>query len=352
MQRLIWIDAARGLAIIAVLLMHYQVWVINDHDVNPGVVTLWWTELSSTLAPFRMPLLMLISGIVASKTFLTGSRSAGLRRAASSFYLVAVWAVLFFLLSRPIDHYVPGRADNLAEMWRQILIPSTIMWFVYALGASALVLVALRRAPHALTMAVFLVIPAALAQADVTMPEMARRAIIYAAFFAAGVLAASTIVRFVREATPRTMPVLWLMYLGMTVVTAWVAPVPFLRYLAWFATDLCAALLTLLVVAWLCRWPLVARPLSFIGRRTLPIFILHLPVSWLVLTIEPLNRLLLADGTRWLWPVFGVAFLMSVALAVYAVCRRTPLRWLFTVPWPVRAPRGADRVRGASSPAR
>lgn len=324
--------------------MHYQVWVINEHDVNPGVVTQWWSELATTLAPFRMPLLMLISGIVASRTFLAGSVGAGLRRAASSFYLVVVWTVIFFLLSRPIAHYVPGRADGLAELWRQILIPSTIMWFVYALGASALVLVALRRAPHVLTMAIFLVVPAVLAQVDVTIPELARRAIIYAAFFAAGVFAATSILAFVRAATLRTVPVLWLMYLGMTVVTGWLTPVPFFHYLAWFATDLCAALLTLVIVSWACRWPVFSRPLSVIGRRTLPIFILHLPAAWLVLTVEPLNDILLASGTRWLWPVIGVIFMVGTALATFWVCRRTPLRWLFAMPWPAqRAQDATDR---------
>lgn len=61
-----WVDASRAVAVLAVLMLHFQMWIIEPYDTDPGMVTQAWAALSSFMEPIRMPLLFLESGILAS----------------------------------------------------------------------------------------------------------------------------------------------------------------------------------------------------------------------------------------------------------------------------------------------
>jgi hypothetical protein len=81
--------------------------------------------------------------------------------------------------------------------------------------------------------------------------------------------------------------------------------------------------------------PIVARVLSTIGRRTLPIYVLQLPLFWLILSLPGVTELLQVPVVRMVAPALGVALIASASLGIYWGAMKTPLRHLFQMPQPL-----------------
>lgn len=60
LERMSWIDVLRGLAVLAVVLHHAALQVTHGRDTNLG----WISTLDDAVTPFRMPILMFLSGLL------------------------------------------------------------------------------------------------------------------------------------------------------------------------------------------------------------------------------------------------------------------------------------------------
>lgn len=348
--RILWLDAARGIAVIAVILMHYQVWVVNAYDRNPGVATSTWAEFSALFGPIRMPLLFLISGVLASETLLKRAPRVAMRRIASSFYLVIVWTIVFALLGQLTERSLPGKPGTWASFGMQLITPSSILWFVYSLGASSLIVFLLRRLPAWAPLILFLTVPALVRFANLGLGQGPWRAVMYSTFFAIGVYAAKAIIRGFGR---RPLPILAVsapLYAVLDWAENAIPPTPFLSHAVWEGKSLAAACAALAVIVLLCKWEWLGTRLAWVGQRTLPIFLLHLPLAWTVLAIGPLHDLFFASELRWLWPVIGVTYLVGGALILNEVISRTWLRVLFVMPGARMPARSKARDLAAAEP--
>lgn len=136
-SRLLWADAARGASVLFVVLFHVLLWHLNDYRATMwGPADRVWTKFNAVLGSLRMPLLLGVAGLVASRRILLGlSEPRNLVRAASNYYLYVVWlliyAVYFAFVSDPA---LPHRVDGLADVVFQLVFPNTTLWFVYALA--------------------------------------------------------------------------------------------------------------------------------------------------------------------------------------------------------------------------
>jgi uncharacterized membrane protein YcfT len=93
--RLGWIDAVRGACVLAVVLFHATAWHVLTLDLAP-VADRTWSVVNGYLGSLRMPLLLAVSGLLASRRILQGSRSPdSAERAASSYYLYVVWLAVY-----------------------------------------------------------------------------------------------------------------------------------------------------------------------------------------------------------------------------------------------------------------
>ena len=140
--RIRWLDAAKGLSILLVILWHVTT---TTRDVT-GVALPVQMFVNETFSPIRMPLFFLVSGMVASK-YLTASFSTigrakiwPLLWASTIWSIVSIVTVALFVL--------PGRDGT--TVWKTALriivspvFPNGALWFLFVLAASFVTLRAL-----------------------------------------------------------------------------------------------------------------------------------------------------------------------------------------------------------------
>ncbi|GMA86216.1 hypothetical protein GCM10025868_14660 [Angustibacter aerolatus] len=203
--RLDWVDAARGACVFAVVLFHVTLWHVlpllsREHD--PATQAL--RQVNAYLGSLRMPLLLLISGLLAASTLRRGLGDGKVRlRIAFNAYLYLVWLVVytvFYLSATPAG--TPHRIDSLGEAARRLVLPETPLWYVFAMALYAAVLAALHRVPPLAVLvglAVLSVVTSAVSDGDGLAVKVPL-----AVFFAAGVYGAATAREPRRE--PRRSP--------------------------------------------------------------------------------------------------------------------------------------------------
>ena len=130
-NRLDWVDAAKGLSIILVVMMHSAYGVGEDLN-NTGILhyIIGWAT------PFRMPEFFLISGLFLGQVINRPWRLYGDRRIVHYLYFYALWAVLQIVFKVGL-----GTGD-VASVGSQILgaivEPYGVLWFIYMLAVYAL----------------------------------------------------------------------------------------------------------------------------------------------------------------------------------------------------------------------
>jgi len=147
-NRLDWVDAAKGLSIILVVMMHSAYGVGEDMN-GTGVLhyIIGWAT------PFRMPEFFLISGLFLSQVI---ARPWGLysdRRIVHYLYFYALWAVLQIVFKVGL-----GTGDIASvggQMLWAIIEPYGVLWFIYMLAVYSLATKLLHtlRVPHWLALA-------------------------------------------------------------------------------------------------------------------------------------------------------------------------------------------------------
>ncbi|MFP3588806.1 hypothetical protein SCB29_35170, partial [Paraburkholderia sp. SIMBA_055] len=96
------------------------------------------------------------------------------------------------------------------------------------------------------------------------------------------------------------------------------------------------------VASLIAMLPFVGRSLAYIGQRTLPLYVMQLPILWMVILVRP--RMPWGNGPfQIVSPFIGLAGIVVMALALHWLAMRTPARVMFQLPrsW-------ARRIRGDS----
>ncbi|WP_432496016.1 acyltransferase family protein [Kineococcus gypseus] len=140
--RLPALDVARGLAIVLVVL-HHAVLHLDAAHLLPAA----WRVVNGELVLLRMPLFFCVSGLLAASA---AQRSWGwlLRaRLVPLLWVFALWSVLRFALFRAVTPtFQPWEADSLVPLLLAPVRPTTGLWYLYALAAFTVLARALGRA--------------------------------------------------------------------------------------------------------------------------------------------------------------------------------------------------------------
>lgn len=147
--RLAWVDMAKGLSILLVVMMYCAASVGEDTG-QTGF--LHWTMAFAM--PFRMPEFFLLSGLFLSQVIARPWRAYADRRVIHYFYFYALWAVIHIVFKEALVGRDPiGAIGSLA--WT-IVSPYGVLWFIYMLGIMGLATKLLHdlRAPHWAVLAV------------------------------------------------------------------------------------------------------------------------------------------------------------------------------------------------------
>lgn len=117
-SRLFWMDIVRGAAILAVITVH-SVTFIERYDFEPARL---WRNLNETLTLFRMPILILLSGMLLPKS---------LAKPAPAYFSGKVRAILWpFLVWSTIYAMVTGLDFSSPYELSQLYIGSSHLWFL------------------------------------------------------------------------------------------------------------------------------------------------------------------------------------------------------------------------------
>lgn len=153
-----WVDAVKAVLIVLVVL-HHAIGTVTDHGVaQPG-----WAGVDAALSVVRMPLFFVIAGLFAHKS-ISGPREVFWRRKVGHFvWLYAVWGLLY-LVFFGIGEWVAGRpvAPEVGVRTVELLAADNPLWFLAALGVGFAAARAGRRFSRATQLAVAGVVAVAL----------------------------------------------------------------------------------------------------------------------------------------------------------------------------------------------
>jgi uncharacterized membrane protein YcfT len=331
-NRLDWVDYAKGLCIIMVVMMHSTLGVeaaVGREGFMHAVV-----EFAK---PFRMPDFFLISGLFLARVIDRDWRTYIDRKVVHFAYFYVLWVTIQFAVKAPAFAAEHGWLDVGRQYLLSFVEPFGTLWFIYLLPIFFVVTKLTQRVP----VAVMLIIGAALETAKIhtgwtVIDEFAARFI----YFYAGYLLASTIFAFARDvqdyaAVALVGVAMWALINGGATY-AGVASWPLMSLAFGFAG--CAAIVTvsaLLAKARLLDW------IRFCGEHSLVVYLaFFLPMA--------ASRILLVKSGI-ITDVGTVSLIVTIcgvagALAIWWGTRNVGLRFLFDRPaafWLTPKPRMA-----------
>ncbi|MEV4822322.1 acyltransferase [Micromonospora sp. NPDC049274] len=334
-----WADAAKGVCIILVVGWHVVVkdYLRIDWHVGAPVPGLWGT-LGEQFLPLRMPLFFTISGVFAANAVQRPWRTVARSRVAGFLYLYAVWllihsAVLALAPDFPTDH-----AASALGLLEQLTVTPSNLWYLYALALYFTLAKAARRLPR-----VLVVVPAAVLSAIAAAGLLAtpgNRAGLYQnlVFFLAGLYLRPWIERWATTATRRRLVLTAGAYaLALVAMAAAGAQ----RWFGvWPVVSVVAVAFGITAAARLTRSSTLSDRLTTLGRTTLPVYVIHMPVLALldrlllnpVSGLDPVVQSLVVLG----YPVLLTALVVGLSLAIHRGLLAVHARWMFALPVPRR----------------
>ena len=356
--RVDWVDSAKGLCILLVVLGH-AITELANHGYSTGI----WSDVNFMLGPIRMPLFFLLSGLFAAKALSESWTKLANRRIWVMVWLYVLWVPLrdVILALLPKSHVTavgftgapriadPATWDSLLYNSLHALVePTSYLWFLWALALFAILSKATRHVPPIVQIA-------AAAAVNVTAPFAAVSwswdfvSKMYV-FYLLGIYGASYIFRMVDRRPIGFLAASVAAYVGAATWIMLTFPSfnagnqGFMRLFLSTAGVFAAVN----IMAMLQGSPVV-RPFEKIGRRTLPVFLMHIPMlSILAITAD---QFLAGDpGLPW-QPVVATAAAAALCLGLYRVILRAGGGWLFKRPdWVVRLTTPAVAPGAPSTP--
>ena len=326
--RLQWPDVAKGVCILLVVLHHVtgkQYGMVVPGGL--GVAEDAWLWVTAALKPIRMPLFFAVSGFFAASSVARSWAAVG-KRIVNPYYLYVVWLVVFAGIYS-VERTLPAnRTDGPLDFLTELVWAATSMWFLFALAAYFVLAKALRHAPAPVVLAGAAAV--AVATSWLPLDETNRVAVLaHFGYFAFG----AYYPHLLRRLASLRLPLLGLLpvYVGLTVALEAVGA----RH---SVTVLVLSLVGVpmgVVVAVRLSVTACSRPLGWLGRRTLQVYVLHLAVLAVVVHLPIGTDVGWAPGTAVLtvaYPALMTALITVVCLGLHRLLTDHGLGFLFAAP--------------------
>ncbi|MEA5155864.1 acyltransferase [Raineyella sp.] len=310
-DRRTWMDLLRGIAMVLVVMFHAGLYTGGEYG----------TVLDALLRPFRMPVLMALSGLLLEHSLAKGARRYLRGKARGILWPWLVWMIVMVAILTPQAKADPG----------SFLTTGTNLWFLQALACCYGLALVLRPLPPAFTAVPLVLVAGPLQDTSTVLATYAW----YGSFFFLGATLSPVLDRWLRA------PARWAAAAAVLALVGALAQVPRGLYVPYRPENAAISLAGILAAIWLAaRLPRVApvRVLEWIGRNSMVTYLVHtalmVPVSGAIL------RRHLGDATSTLLS-FTVVF--AACLVMTALQPWTP--WLYRLPLPARGrARRADRA--------
>lgn len=326
-SRVGWPDVAKGLCILLVVLWH-QVTKVAIHSPGTGPVTDAWVMLNAQLLPLRIPLFFLVSGVFAARAVLDSDGGSWRRRATRLALLYVVWVLIQTAVLALTPDFDTAHASDGWQLLAQLTVSPTNLWYLLALAVYLVVGRLTRAVPTAVVLPLAFVV-AAVAGAGV-IPDLGNlwQLVQNVFFFLVGLRLRAIVERFAAVPRPGVAAVLAVVYVGALALVSVLG----IRLLpgVWPVLALIAVAFGVAVSVLVDRFAgVLARLLRWIGRRTLPIYVLHM------MPLALLDAGLRATGWRTtpvveaVGPIVLTALVIATCLAFHALLVRVRLGALF-----------------------
>jgi uncharacterized membrane protein YcfT len=319
-QRVDWVDYAKGICIVMVVMMHSTLGV----EAAAGEAS-WAHALVAFAKPFRMPDFFLISGLFLARVIDRDWRSYLDRKVVHFAYFYLLWVTIQFAFKAPgfaAEHGALGVIRLYAEAFVE---PFGTLWFIYLLPILFVVTKLARNVPAIIVWLVAAALEIApIATGWTVIDEFASRFV----YFYTGYVLAQRIFAIAAAAQARPLIAggllaLWAVLNGCYVF-AGLADQPFIS----LTLGLIGAAAVVAVSALMAKSDLFAA-LRYLGRNSIVVYLAFF------LGMAAARAVLLRTG---IIPDLGtVAMLVTAsgiagAVALFCAVRNTPLRFLFERP--------------------
>ncbi|MEV0461159.1 acyltransferase [Catellatospora methionotrophica] len=330
-----WADTAKGTCIVLVVLWHV---VMKDYlqvDWHIGIpLPGAWGTLGEQLLPLRMPLFFTISGVFATTALTRTWRQTARSRIARFLYLYTAWLLIHTAILGAVPDFATARADSALALLEQLTITPSNLWYLYALAVYFVIAKALRHAPRAAVLAAAAALSVVTASGLLATPGDRGGLYQNLVFFLAGVHLRPRIERWAETATRRRLVLTFTTYAA---ALAAMAAVGAQRWPGvWLAVAVIAVAFGITAAARLARRPAIGDPLAALGRRTLPIYVIHMPMLALLHPVlrDPVSGLGVPGQivAAVVYPAALSAVVIALCLLIHRALRRLGASWLFELP--------------------
>lgn len=330
-----WADVAKGLCILLVVLWH----TIMKHYLQidwhlpvplPGA----WGAFGEQLLPLRMPVFFTISGMFAAAAVQRPWPVVRRSRIAKFYYLYAVWFTVHTLVLNLVPRFDTLAARDALDVLEQLTITPTNLWYLIALALYFVVAKLTRRVPVAVVLGAAFVLSATASAGLLASPGNRGQLFQNLLFFLAGLRLKPWVTRLAAETTVRRL------VLGAAGYLAVMAAIQLLGIKQWFGVwpvaSGIAVLIGVMAAVQLERWRWPAKRLAELGRRTLPIYVIHMPLLALLhlALLRPFSGLGTAAQLvlAVFLPLVLTALLVWLCLLLHRGLTSVGATWLFDLP--------------------
>jgi uncharacterized membrane protein YcfT len=324
-----WIDFAKGVAIILVVLYHCGLF-LSVVDLSEGS-----SRLRTLLNFYPMPMFFFVAGLTSKRMLTWSFRDLWRRRLLTLVYLYLVWSILRVLFYLVVPH-LRGSESSPVELLNVLLLPvwpTSSYWFVWALAIFTLVAWLLRKVPPVVqlvgtgVLAVVATTSWGLDLNNVGWDRVTQNLV----FFIGGIFLPRVAYRFAGRVRIWHALVLAAVYVGLAlVISLWNGGrIPGLVLLASVvAVTLGIAASTVLVrVKWLSF-------VSVLGQKSFQIYLVHLFIVALALWgLTPFSGI---DHLRFAGLLPYVLAALVLVASVYLARLLRPVHWLWVSPFRTR----------------
>ncbi len=339
-SRVAWADVAKGVCILLVVLWHVLMkHYLQIHWHIGGQVKGAWGTFGEQLLPLRMPLFFAVSGFFAVRAVQRTWPEVLRTKVAKFYYLYALWLVIHTAILAFVPDFGTESADGPLKFLAQLFITPSNLWYLYALALYFVIARATRRVPRSLVLGLAFALSATASAGLIPVPG--DRAGVYQnlVFFLAGLYTKTLIEKLAAQATWLRLALIAVPYAVLLAVVAvfdaktWFGLWPLVSGVAIVLGVTAAGLVT--------RFSRLTTALASIGRRTLPIYVMHMPLL-AVLHAALLKPLSTASPsvqliTQLVEPVVLTAFLAWLCLILYRYLPKA----LFDLPFGLAVSRSA-----------
>lgn len=330
-----WGDALKGVLILLVVFWHVVMKSYLQVDWQLGVpIPGVWGLVGDAIWPFLMPLFLLVSGYFAANAFARPWRVVVRTRVVRFLYLYLLWSLIHMAALWAFPDFPTLVPRSVSEFVEFVTISPPNTWYLYALALYFLVAKALSRVPAWLVIGAAAVL-AIVVSAGLVEVVSNRGSLLYNfVFFLLGLHLAPQLRRFVGWMRPSRalvfVAVYALAFAAMRLTATETLPG------VWPVVSAAGVAMGLAVAPLIAKTRLLGTGLAALGRRSLPIYLIHMPllaiadvvlVAWLSEARVGVQVIAAA-----VLPMVLTALLVAVCLLLNRHLVRDGFGWLFDLP--------------------